>query len=334
MHRRSIFSIVCLVLGFFPTSAYCQQQLDANEFCKTVSDAWQGYLEKLSVVQGKVTRTTYDLLPERKLHAQQTSTLKRSGNSYALVIKWDIERPSSSGDARTKVVYASNVKYPFTLTSKSLEGDWILKQTGKLSPDVKEIADASVEYCLVPQLQFNPISLLNEIKSPRMAIEQVTAVGASGPDAELYRIDFTYHPETLSVDLRSGSFIVDAKHYYMIQSASLVCEGTRPYSRKYTYDYKYDASGRIQQVKIVRILTTVEDKQKWEDVEDCTYTFDAVPETDLTLTAFGLPEPIGVTWPKSTPRYLYWLAGAAVLVALGVAFRWYGRRRAARVAAA
>ena len=61
-----------------------------------------------------------------------------------------------------------------------------------------------------------------------------------------------------------------------------------------------------------------------------TITYDPRPprELDFTLSAFGLPEPYGVTWDRPTPWWLYIGGGTlAVLVIVILGYRW--RRRAA-----
>jgi len=53
-----------------------------------------------------------------------------------------------------------------------------------------------------------------------------------------------------------------------------------------------------------------------------------LPDTrEFTLTAYGLPEPVGVTWDKPIPRYIWFLAGAAIFGILAVGFRYLARRR-------
>ena len=54
-----------------------------------------------------------------------------------------------------------------------------------------------------------------------------------------------------------------------------------------------------------------------------------LPESEFTLSAYGLPEPVGVEWKKPTPRYVWFLAAAGLFVALAVGFRMLARRRAA-----
>ncbi|HMP59151.1 MAG TPA: hypothetical protein PKD86_07345 [Gemmatales bacterium] len=57
------------------------------------------------------------------------------------------------------------------------------------------------------------------------------------------------------------------------------------------------------------------------------FTYDLSPVSpavsDFTLTAFGLPEPYGVTWDRPTPWWLYALisAGALLVVAVVVILR-------------
>ncbi|MBA2227964.1 hypothetical protein H0921_17535 [thermophilic bacterium 2918] len=51
-------------------------------------------------------------------------------------------------------------------------------------------------------------------------------------------------------------------------------------------------------------------------------------EREFTLSAFGLPEPVGVEWERPVRWYLWlMLAGMVCLVAGGV-FYWLSRRRA------
>ena len=55
-------------------------------------------------------------------------------------------------------------------------------------------------------------------------------------------------------------------------------------------------------------------------------------EAECRLSAFGLPEPVGVKWEKPTRRYVWFLVAAVVFVALAVGFRLLARRRTANAA--
>ena len=54
-----------------------------------------------------------------------------------------------------------------------------------------------------------------------------------------------------------------------------------------------------------------------------------LPDQDFTLTAYGLPEPVGITWSKPTPNYVWPLVAAGGCVVLALGFRFLARRRAA-----
>lgn len=60
---------------------------------------------------------------------------------------------------------------------------------------------------------------------------------------------------------------------------------------------------------------------------------DAPPETDFRLSAFGLPEPVGVVWERATPHYVWILFGAGVFALLALLFRYLARRKRQTVTA-
>lgn len=53
----------------------------------------------------------------------------------------------------------------------------------------------------------------------------------------------------------------------------------------------------------------------------------AVPEREFKLTAYGLPELVGVAWEKPTPRYVWFLLAGGAFAGLAVGFRYLARRR-------
>ncbi len=49
----------------------------------------------------------------------------------------------------------------------------------------------------------------------------------------------------------------------------------------------------------------------------------SVPDTEFTLSAFGLPEPRGITWERPTPKWIWYGLGGLGLIAFGVWLRWW-----------
>ena len=52
-----------------------------------------------------------------------------------------------------------------------------------------------------------------------------------------------------------------------------------------------------------------------------------VPDSEFTLSAFGLPEPVGVEWGRKTPVYVWLFLAAGVLGVLALGLRWLAHRR-------
>jgi len=59
---------------------------------------------------------------------------------------------------------------------------------------------------------------------------------------------------------------------------------------------------------------------------ECSPVAERVAVQDFYMSAFGLPEPVGVVPPRRTPVYVWLLAAAGVLLTLGIFFRWLARR--------
>jgi hypothetical protein len=52
-----------------------------------------------------------------------------------------------------------------------------------------------------------------------------------------------------------------------------------------------------------------------------------VPDEKFRLSYYGLPEPVGVTWKKPVPKYLWFLLGAGACVVVATLLRYAARRR-------
>jgi hypothetical protein len=67
-------------------------------------------------------------------------------------------------------------------------------------------------------------------------------------------------------------------------------------------------------------------KSRMEYTYDWSVPAGSLPESEFTLSHYGLPEPVGVVWEKRTPVYVWLLVAAGVLLTLGIFFRWLARR--------
>jgi hypothetical protein len=102
--------------------------------------------------------------------------------------------------------------------------------------------------------------------------------------------------------------------------------------------YRYKTNVRVAKTGVaipvereISCLTTGQDGSSVSVVSRTRYELeevDSIPESEFSLSAFGLPEPVGAAWDKPTPRYVWFLVGAAVFAFLTVGLRLIARRRA------
>lgn len=124
--------------------------------------------------------------------------------------------------------------------------------------------------------------------------------------------------------------------WYFSPAAGWVCVGERSSGgaskRHYEFVYKYDTSGEWavptrqelwevddgdpQANKLRRAIDIVEfaPAEEWD-------------EANFRLSAFGLPEPVGVVWPSRTPAALWFILAAVGFAVVAVAVRWLLRSR-------
>jgi hypothetical protein len=122
---------------------------------------------------------------------------------------------------------------------------------------------------------------------------------------------------------------------YFAPEAGWVCVGweASDSADEYVKDmYSYDTSGEwARPTRYERWLVTPKDPKASRlimatDILEFT-PVTAWDESKFRLSAFGLPEPAGVVWPRPTPRYLWFLSAAIGLAVLAIGFRWLSRRR-------
>jgi hypothetical protein len=127
------------------------------------------------------------------------------------------------------------------------------------------------------------------------------------------------------------------KSYFFLPERGWLCVGwtqdIEPGSKYIEEFYEYEGEGAYPPLKLIE--ETRRDRQEPTASElACRIEFTKftrVPpldEAEFRLSAFGLPEPLGVTWSKPTPWYL-WLSLAGVLCLMGGGVFYRLKRRAA-----
>ena len=130
--------------------------------------------------------------------------------------------------------------------------------------------------------------------------------------------------------------------FYFAPSARWVCVGSHGfpvdrsqdstyYEDVFTYELRGDwpVPVRSETWKCDERRADAASKISQIDIEEYTPVA-SLDESQFRLSVFGLPEPVGVTWPKPTPLYQILLFTGLACITVGVGFRWLGRRLARR----
>jgi hypothetical protein len=133
----------------------------------------------------------------------------------------------------------------------------------------------------------------------------------------------------------AGTLVVNRNKHYRLESAEIQLDPELSYVGTYRFTYEspphaeYLLKGMESESKWIRNQVPMSGKQVWE--YECRHNIEVDPR-EFYMSHYGLPEPLGVTPPtKATPRYVWFLVGAAGLAVLSLLFRWLAKRRSRRV---
>jgi hypothetical protein len=243
-------------------------------------------------------------------------------------------------------VEAANPRYAFRLKRRPGKTDWLLAQ---LDVNVVDGSTVDIDGRPLREVIHNFVAqhflrVESFIRQPTFKILRVSAVHQGGRD--LVRIDFDNEHERITKKgsgvynpYQGGWFVLDPEHYWCLVESELVGEWTEPHLTHFyrkpersTYEYR-TGSNRFP------ILTRVVSREKpvpelkvpgIENIRVYDLRESAEPEDgEFTLTAYGLPEPVGMPLPRRSRTWLWLSLASGGVLCLGLFFGWLARRRAA-----
>jgi hypothetical protein len=195
-----------------------------------------------------------------------------------------------------------------------------------------------------PHFSYYWTKLSDLAAKPTFRIKAITKVVDSG--RELLRVDHdTVFDEPNKQTRLQGALYLDPGRCWCLTRVDDVEEiyHRGVHARTMKWDIRYETTDHPSGFPLVRASTIRMDGRsdstgaKVGGEVRCEYEWDVnnrVTDDQFTLSAFGLPEPVGVTREKPTPVYVWLLAAAGGFGALALLFRWLVRRRQAAQAAA
>ncbi len=317
-----------------PRSGDAQDRNDGlrQRFLAEAPNRWEEYRRQCQNLQGSYTvlgRFDERVIGHTRVEAKLSDT------------SWLFVEQSLGEDELGGTAYAVNPKYAFTLRRKTPNDPWILvafqNRDSNTSGIPRDIERKGAEHRLHLLLM---IELFNETLTDalRKSSFHVRSVRPALDNPELVEVAFDYPHDKVEDDgtfnyVQGGTLIVDPAHYWCVRSMNLNLKTRAGTAMRKIRIQLRDPNSRIP------IPIRWESDETWALADGKTTHIIMQKDIDLaepsrlpaveefTLTAFGLPEPVGVEWKRPTPRYVWILVGAGICAVLAVGFRYLARHR-------
>jgi hypothetical protein len=330
---RATFTIWACAASLLPigvTAVLADSPADLrSQFLKEAPPAWKGYRALAEQLQGTVStkverkgKVTFDMKNEYKQNPRCRMIVSHLLNS----------------EKREEAAFAVNPQYSFALKRTPSGVPWVMQslrlQVDGLDTRVAiEIPDSKKLLATLTHPYLRDLADL--VDQPSFKVLRAAPVQSRGMN--LVQIDFD----------NTHQMKLDPKAFFPIQSGTLVLDPDRSWVLWSCEMLAKHPDGDVR----IRVENEIANptsnppipvrSTEWRDMAvakqgqvlevrsrhfDLTFPTHLPPDSDFTLTAFGLPEPPGITWKKPTPWYIWiTVAGGGLLIA-GISFRWLRRR--------
>lgn len=229
--------------------------------------------------------------------------------------------------AGVTTVEGMNSRYGLTLEQKG-ETDFTVREVDILRPSERGL----LCFLTAPAASylFGRLPFLELTRDETIRFVSFEDSPWQGKPAKKLQIQFSRPPQK---NIRNP-VAVDVSYFFSPEEG-WICRGVRfqavgqPHpDREDIFFYEQRSDLRLPPLKRVEMWTRNSKGRMLTSATDITEfaAHKPFPESDFTLTAFGLPEPYGVVWKKPIPWYLWFIGAGLVLLALG----WFFKRRIQR----
>jgi hypothetical protein len=238
-------------------------------------------------------------------------------------------------------VFGINPRYAFHLSRRSPDSPWLLEEIieGNNTSSygmIKRIIDdvtITINYGVYfPYAGYLP--LWEVISQPEFQIKGCRTVRHE--ERELVEVTFLYdYRQGNSVTKLSGRLLLDPSLYWCWHFCEMQMEGKIAKGISKFWGVQSDQVQGFPPLKRIwerdsEVVFLHDDKirnhLKRRMEVTLSHSERQLGDEEFTLSAFGLPEPVGVVWEKRTPVYVWLLVAAGVLLTLALVFRWLARR--------
>jgi hypothetical protein len=283
--------------------------------------AWEKYHTRAKGLQGSWTVSRWDVQSRTVISKDYYELKQRQGHVLVL------DQGEGSGNLR-----AVNPQYDFSLKRQKDNAKWVVTGIrGTYKPGF--IDDPAYTAGLVNRLPFTFGGVVNTLQvtvmDPGFSIKAVVPEDVAGQS--LVKVVFEYVPpkDAARMPLRSGVAYFDPGWMWTLTKVEAQTLWGDAQGLE-TVDYEYaeaDAGFRL----LKKVVNRRRIPSKAVDVEfrhDFSLREEDVPASAFRLSAFGFPEPQGVTWDEG-PRWYLWFASVGAVCLIAAAY-WAYRARSRR----
>ena len=277
----------------------------ATRFRQEAPAAWARCSEEFSRLQANTSTKRYDLANGRAITEASRLELKKNRSAWL----WFLQEMGPK--VKTGRCLCANEKYRFDIKRKADESDWVLTNyapVGQLSKGFNVTEDMAKKSgpIWVDTFWLPEFAVLPEFKVGRVESEK-------HGKAEFVRVHFAYSPpNNQGRHLRDGWIELDPSRLWcVVQFDVVAASGRNTANVSGVYEFSDRSPGRPHVTRFVRRIQSPKEGVDEEVVNDFKYEDRSVPESEFTLSSFGLPEPVGFSIPRSTvPAFVWFLTSA------------------------
>lgn len=244
----------------------------------------------------------------------------------------------ASGVVPTKWWTLVNPRYAASITTSTSDPDKVLLGDYKLNSvmDLSGTGFSAFDHIffeVAPHFSYQRTRLSQLVTKDHFTIKKILKTSLDGH--ELVQLDFSFDDKKQQIHSH-GSLYLDTEQCWCIRRIreSYVKEMKGKPFFKFEQTTEYQTVVHPSGFPLVKSQMAQDHgfsgNNKIESTRKIDYEWeinDHVPNSEFTLSAFGLPEPVDVPWEKPTPWYLWFLAATVGCFALALLFRYLYRRQ-------
>lgn len=299
------------------------------DFLQKGPPKWREYTDRAKQLQGRFVTIVTSPAPKSELTFDVRIKQNQTSSLLAKKTTGTITTKNKSTRKDKEEVFGANAKYSFHLIRQNdgwLLASWDTNRLAKFSPGEHSV-ERMVAIHVLGHMSLIDEPLLDVVNHPTFAIRNTQHI----EQGRRVKVNFSYTSKWHGMDLnKPGWMILDPRQWWCLRELNIAHLNGIVETE---YEVENSPAG-LPNLKSRRTYFHTPDHFEQHIVETCDIYEDAnVPDSEFRLSAFGLPEPEGIVWPRETNWWLWFglLAGAIALIALG-RFLWR-RQRSKQLAA-